>query len=184
MGKRQYESCVFERVLIGPDVFYKIVKDVASGTEAKKNAFELAGENPGLVFVAANVWPAVQAKEIRKVVFVDPDNQDAELTLSDDEDGDDGEEEVVVPPVKVDKPIEVKKVEPTKVVAPVKVVEPAKVAPKVEKSVEVKDDFFDSISDKKDESGSFLGDLFSDESSEEIIAEETKEDDDPTASLF
>lgn len=73
--EKRYTSYVMIREKnIAEEVSYKIVCEVDSGTDANKKAVELAATNPGVSYVAANVWPAIMAKEIKKVIFVDPDN--------------------------------------------------------------------------------------------------------------
>lgn len=82
MRQRKYSSFVVERTIENGVKIFRSVSEVDSGTEAQKKAAELAGKNPGKVFAAANIWPAIVAEEIKKVVFRDPDDPDAEAVDS------------------------------------------------------------------------------------------------------
>jgi len=73
--ERRYSSYILLRETDDKGkISYSVVQEVDSGTEANKEAVKIAENNPGKAFVAANLWPPILAKEIRKVVFINPDD--------------------------------------------------------------------------------------------------------------
>lgn len=118
--ERRYTSCVLvRRKNIADQVSYEVVCEVDSGTDANKKAVELAAQNPGASYVAANMWPAIMAKEIKRVIFVDPDNpNDAgkdNVEIDEEEDNNGGSDaKNVVPSVPVAVKPEPVKPEPVK----------------------------------------------------------------------
>jgi outer membrane biosynthesis protein TonB len=92
--KKRYASYVFKRTVIDGQKVLVQVCEAESGTEANKKTKELAEANPGVAYCAGNMWPFVMTKEVKSVVYVDPEDptktlKDVEVDLdveSDEED--------------------------------------------------------------------------------------------------
>ena len=94
MKKRLYTSYVYKRATVNGVKVLIQACECESGTEATKKAKEMAEANPGTAFCAGNMWPFVMTKEVKSVVYVDPEDptktlKDAEVEMDvepDDED--------------------------------------------------------------------------------------------------
>ena len=145
MKKRLYTSYVYKRITIAGEKVLVQVCEAESGTEATKKAKEMAEANPGTAFCAGNMWPFVMTKEVKSVVYVDPEDptkmlKDAEVEMDVEPDEDDdakvdaapGAAIVVTPVADAPKPV----VEAPKPV--VEVPKPVAEPPKAEPVPEVK----------------------------------------------
>ena len=84
-SRRRYKSYVLKRVEIDGVKYFKKVEETQTGTDALKNINDYASKYPGTVFVAANFWPPVVAKEIRHVILSNPDSEDPNGPISEEE---------------------------------------------------------------------------------------------------
>lgn len=83
--KRQYKSYVLERSGVEGSFSFTIVDCADSGTDARNRCIKIAGDNPGKVYVACNLWPAIMSKEIKKLAYLNPDDPDGKLSESPDD---------------------------------------------------------------------------------------------------
>ena len=148
--EKQYTNYVLgrEKLKTG-EVIYRIVKEVESGTEARKMAKLFAEKEPGFAFVAASIWAPIMTREVKSFVYVDPDDPDKVLKSipednTDSGEGDDNSEKedtdttppsIVVPPVQKTEPAKIPAKPEPKMPEPVKP-EPVKESVKPEPAKE------------------------------------------------
>lgn len=97
MAKQKSNTVVLMRHPDKPGCYAIVAtEDMPGIADANAKAKEMAAENPGKVYCAAKLWPAILAEEIRQVVFKKADDGSA---LDDDDQVEDDDDETSEPSV-------------------------------------------------------------------------------------